>query len=116
MTRLVVYLDDNSRVLWVASKRSRKAEKLARLVAAAAMAALLAGCAGRSPPPPPPPPPPQAEFCQLVPPHEFSKETSEFFSLMAWANPGVKADLDYLADLTKTRRCLCGGAQDGCPK
>jgi hypothetical protein len=32
------------------------------------------------------------------------------------SDPGVAADLDYLADLNKSRRCLCGGAQDGCPE
>ena len=110
MTRLIVCLN-RSRVLWVASKRSRKAEKLARLVAAGAMVALLAGCA-------PVLPPPQPEFCQLVGPHQFSNLIQETLRIGAkvMKDPDVAADLDYLTDLSKTRRCLCGGAQDGCPE
>jgi hypothetical protein len=73
--------------------------------------------------PPPPEKPELSEICVLIEPHRFAPATLGFFGDNR-ADPGVVADLDWIADVAKLRRCLCDSvaadrdgtaAQDGCP-
>lgn len=50
-----------------------------------------------------------SDFCQLVRPHVMSEATIGVLQTQP-------ADLDWVADTLKTRRCLCTDQQDGCPE
>jgi hypothetical protein len=80
---------------------------------ALAAAVLLAACAdARSPVPGPAA---GSELCGLVAPHGFAEATIEFLRAHA-AEAGVAADRRWIADVLKTRRCLCGADKTGCPE
>ena len=73
--------------------------------------------------PPPPTKPELSEICVLVEPHRFADATLGFFGANR-DDPGVVADLDWIADVSKLRRCLCDPAaanqdgtnrENGCP-
>lgn len=78
---------------------------------ASLLVALLGACG--TPTSPAPPASQGSEICQLVAPHTFAPMTMGFFQVNAVV-PEVRADLDWIADTLKTRRCLCGEDRDGC--
>jgi hypothetical protein len=66
---------------------------------------------------PPPEKPEHSELCVLIAPHSFADATLGFFDDNRH-DPGVVADLDWIGDVAKVRRCLCStepAARVGCP-
>ena len=77
------------------------------------VAGLLAGCG--TPTSPVPPSGLQPEICALVAPHQFSESLLTFLA-ERMDNPAVSADRDWIADVLKVRRCLCGEDRTECPE
>jgi hypothetical protein len=64
---------------------------------------------------PPPEKPELSEICTVIEPHHFADATLGFFGANRH-DPAVVADLDWIADVAKVRRCLCdpvAADQDG---
>ena len=66
---------------------------------------IVTGCSSASKPAP--------ELCLLVAPHQFSEASIDFYGS---DDPAIAADRDWIADVLKSRRCLCGEDKTGCPE